>query len=122
MDAKNLGLCLSPSLFALFSTPRPSLSRRGSFRRSNVINSPSSLSAAGSKELGDHMMSSRCLTELVLRYEEIFAVAADMLHTCKFTHLEYGDPVSYHDIGRDKDGAGGYHSYIEESIATVAKV
>lgn len=122
MDAKNLGLCLSPSLFALSSTPRPSLARRGSFRRNNAVSSPSALSATGAKELTEHMISSRCLTELIQRYEEMFGVPADMMQTCKFSHLEFGDPVSYHDIGKDKDGCGGYHSYIEECVAIVTKV
>ncbi len=122
MDAKNLGLCLSPSLFALSSPPKSSLSRRGSFRRSNAINSPTTLSVAGNKELNEHMMSSRCLTELITRYKEIFTIATDMMHTCRFTLLEYGDPVPYQDIGTDGDGCGSYHSYIDDCIATVAKV
>ena len=125
MDARNLGLCLSPSLFSLSCPPRTggaALSRRGSFRRTRAVNTPSAITAAGHKELSEHMYSSRCLTDLVIRYEAIFAVPADMLQTCKFTHLEFGDPVPYTDLGRDREGMGGYHSYVEECIATVTKV
>ena len=122
MDAKNLGLCLSPSLFALSSPPKSSLTRRGSFRRSNAINSSTALTVAGNKELSEHMTSSRCLTELITIYNEVFVVATDMMQTCRFTHLEFGDPLPYQDIGKDSDGSGNYHSYLEECITTVAKV
>ena len=124
MDAKNLGLCLSPSLFALSSVPRPALSRRGSFRRANAVNSAqsSNLLAAGNKELNEHMASSRCLTDLIQRYNKVFSVAADMLQVCKFSHLEFGDPVPFHELGKDKDGFGSYQSYVEDCITTMLKV
>lgn len=49
-------------------------------------------------------------------------VAADMMQVCKFSHLEFGDPVPYHDLGRDKLGNGGYQTFIDESVATLLKV
>lgn len=45
-----------------------------------------------------------------------------MMQVCKFSHLEFGDPVPYHDLGRDKAGSGGYQTYIDESMATLLKV
>ena len=44
-----------------------------------------------------------------------------MLQVCKFTHLEAGIPVPYHELGLKRSGRGDYKSYVEESIRTLLK-
>lgn len=122
MDMKNLSVCLAPTLFALSTIPRPSpLTRRGSLKRSNATNSQNLLTVGGNKEVNEHVLSSKCLTELIQHYDKLFTVAADMMQVCKFSHLEFGDPVPYHDLGRDKNGHGSYKDYIDECMTTLAK-
>ena len=127
MDAHNLGLCLSPTLFALSSVSHSHypLMRRGSLKRTHNItvqsNSPN-LSSPANKELNDHMVSSCCLEELIQSHDQLFKVPADMMQLCRFTHLEFGDPVSFHELGIDKNGYGDYKNYIENCMITLAKV
>ncbi|XP_019850855.1 PREDICTED: rho GTPase-activating protein 7-like isoform X2 [Amphimedon queenslandica] len=128
MDAQNLSLCLSPTLFSLSAIARPSpVIRRGSMRRPNSVvstttpQSPSPLGGGASKELNDHIVSSRCLAELILNHESLFKVAADMMQLCKFSHLEFGDPVPFQELGLDKSGVGDYRYYIENCMSTLAK-
>ena len=130
MDAQNLSLCLSPTLFSLSSVARPSpIMRRGSMRRPNSLVStthsplsPSPLGAGPSKELNDHVVSSRCLAELIENSEDLFKVAADMMQLCKFSHLEFGDPVPFQELGLDKNGIGDYRVYVDSCMGTLAKV
>ena len=49
-------------------------------------------------------------------------VAADMIQMCKFSHLESGDPVPYHEIGQNRFGFGNFHSYVDNCVSTVLKV
>ena len=125
MDEQNLGLCLSPTLFSLSSVVRPSLSRRGSLKRPYALspsNSPHLLTVANNKELNEHVVSSRCLAELIRSHDNLFKVAADMMQLCKFSHLEFGDPVPFQELGCDITGSGGYQTYINDCMATLAKV
>ncbi len=42
-----------------------------------------------------------------------------MLQVCRFTYLESGDPVPYHELGLDR--AGGYSAYLEACIQNLHK-
>lgn len=44
-----------------------------------------------------------------------------MLQICKFTHLEAGDPVPYHELGLDKHGVGHCSSHLDDCAQTVLK-
>lgn len=119
MDVQNLSLCLAPTLFSLpHSSRTSSLSRKGSVRRSHAVSVNASLSS--NKELDDHILSSRCMAELVHHYGKLFHVAADTMQLCKFTHLELGDPIPYQELSRD--GNGGYQQYLEDCMSTMIKV
>ena len=48
-------------------------------------------------------------------------VPADMLQVCKFTYLEAGDPVPYHELGLDRTDLGSQTAYLESCIQTVHK-
>ncbi len=45
-----------------------------------------------------------------------------MMQVCKFSHLEFGDPVPYHELGRDKYGSGNFHSFVDTCVSAVLKV
>ena len=45
-----------------------------------------------------------------------------MIHVCKFSHLELGDPVPHYELGQDKFGVGSFQSHVEGCVATVIKV
>ena len=53
---------------------------------------------------------------------KLLQVAADMMRLCRFTYLESGEPVSYHELGLSKQGIGSYTSYISLCVTTVMKV
>ena len=44
-----------------------------------------------------------------------------MLQICKFTHLEAGDPIPFHELGVDKYGAGHFSFHLDECVQTVLK-
>ena len=44
-----------------------------------------------------------------------------MLQVCKFTYLETGDPVPYHELGLDKTDFGSHVAYLDSCIQTVHK-
>jgi len=48
-------------------------------------------------------------------------IPADMLQVCRFTYLESGDPVPYHELGMDRSGQGSHALYIESCVQTVHK-
>jgi hypothetical protein len=131
MDAQNLGVCLSPTLFSLSSVSspsHPSLRRGSSFRKPASINhqaispSPIMMMSPGNKELNEHFNSSGCLSELIQFHDQLFQIATDMMHLCRFSHLELGDPVPFQELGMDKNGCGDYLSYIEDCMTILAKV
>lgn len=43
-------------------------------------------------------------------------VPADMLQVCKFTYLETGDPVPYHELGLSQGGHPAYHESCIQSV------
>ena len=49
-------------------------------------------------------------------------VPANTIQMCKFSHLECGDPIPYHELGRDKLGFGNFHSYADSCVSAVLKV
>ena len=44
-----------------------------------------------------------------------------MMQVCKFTHLEFGDPVPCHELGMEKCGMGNFLSYLDDSVTTMLK-
>lgn len=44
-----------------------------------------------------------------------------MLHVCRFTHLEMGDPVPYYELGLDRRGSGNMYSYLDSCVQTVLR-
>ncbi|XP_064404560.1 stAR-related lipid transfer protein 13-like isoform X3 [Halichondria panicea] len=126
MDAKNLAVCLAPSLFALSQQlPKPvNLTRVGSFRRTAVnghnaasLNSPAAI--ARNRMVNESVASSQCLSEMISQANKLFLMPADMLQVCHFTHLEAGDPVPYHELDLDKADTGS--TYLESCVQCLHK-
>ena len=44
-----------------------------------------------------------------------------MLQICKFTYLEAGDSIPFHDLGQDRYGVGHFSLHLEECAQTVLK-
>ena len=45
-----------------------------------------------------------------------------MMQTCKFSHLEFGDPVPYQELSGESSGTSGYQTYLDDCTATLLKV
>lgn len=45
-----------------------------------------------------------------------------MMQVCKFSHLEFGDPIPYHELGQNRNGFSNFKSYVESCVGTVLKV
>ncbi|CAI8052772.1 StAR-related lipid transfer protein 13 [Geodia barretti] len=129
MDAKNLSLCFSPSLFSLSSSPLRPLANPGnpfpripSLKRHTINNSGSPLSLSSTKEVTETVTSSGCLQLMITHRREIFQVAADQLQVVKFSYLELSGPVPYHNLtASDQYGMGTSQSFLDSCITTILK-
>ena len=45
-----------------------------------------------------------------------------MLQVCKFSHLEFMDPVPCHELGRDQYGFGNLRNFVDTCVTAVLKV
>lgn len=115
MDANNLAVCLSPTLFS--NSVSKVTNHHKSFRKSRAY----SPSVSTSKEVSDSVSTSQCLAEMIRHCDQLFTVEADMMQVCNFTHLEIADPVPFHELGMDKMGNGNYSSFIDNTMTNIAK-
>jgi hypothetical protein len=120
MDADNLAVCMSQSLFSLPSAskaPQGGVRRSGSFRRHHEVKQD----FTARKEISDSLIANKCLSMMIKEVDRLFVVSSDMLQVCKFSYLEVGVPVPYGELGQDKYGFGDYRSYIEGCVSALMK-
>ncbi|CAO1419637.1 unnamed protein product [Diamesa serratosioi] len=113
MNAGNLAVCLSPSIFhnGLHASKGPA---SASPRRKKPTGLPEQ------KDLNETRASQECLTYLILNFKKVYHITSDKISRCKFGYMEESKPVTLESLG-DGLQVQNWCGYLYECIKATVK-
>lgn len=113
MNAGNLAVCLSPSIFhnGLHASKGPA---SASPRRKKPTGLPEQ------KDLNETRASQECLTYLILNFQKVYHITSDKISRCKFGYMEESKPVTLESLG-DGLQVQNWCGYLYECIKATVK-